>query len=113
VCQFSTARAAVWYRSTVLKGHERSPILLTQAEHKSQVAQSQPAQPRKSDDGLRVGARDLRSRIDLEFEIEDINQRSAALVRGWPLLTQIAMALSPVLRLPVLREVKSSEVESP
>ncbi|KYM77901.1 hypothetical protein ALC53_11589 [Atta colombica] len=61
-------------------GHERSPILLTQAEHKSQVAQSLQASPRKSDVGLRVGARDLRSRIDLRLEIEDINQRSAALV---------------------------------
>ncbi|KYN20486.1 hypothetical protein ALC57_07392, partial [Trachymyrmex cornetzi] len=58
-------------------------ILLTQAEHKSQVAQSLEASPRKSDVGLRVarrGARDLRSRIDLGLEIEDINQRSATLV---------------------------------
>ncbi|KYN31824.1 hypothetical protein ALC56_13963 [Trachymyrmex septentrionalis] len=62
------------------QGHERSPILLTQAEHKSRVAQSLQASPRKSDVGLRVGARDLRSRIDLGLEIEDINQRSAALV---------------------------------
>lgn len=73
-------RASVQYRSLVLKGHERSPILLTQAEHKSQVVQSLQASPRKSYVGLRVGARDLRSRIDLGLEIEDINQRSAALV---------------------------------
>lgn len=71
--------AAARYRSLVLKGHERSPISLTQAEHKSRVAQPL-AGPRKSDVGLRVGARDLRSRIDPGLEIEDINQRSTALV---------------------------------
>ncbi|KYM97138.1 hypothetical protein ALC62_12246, partial [Cyphomyrmex costatus] len=53
---------------------------LTQAEHKSQVAQSQPALARATSGcvSARRGARDLRSRIDPGLEIEDINQRSAA-----------------------------------
>lgn len=81
MCQFNVERARP--RGTVLpylrdmKGRRYS---LTQAEHKSRVAQPPRADPRGSDVGLRVGARDLRSRIDPGLEIEDINQRSAALV---------------------------------
>lgn len=79
MCQFSSARAAARYRSPVLKGHERSPILLTQAERKSQVAQPRPALARATSSCVSAPAiYDLGSIPGLE--IEDINQRSAALV---------------------------------